>query len=142
MFQNKNLFVSARTRASTILLIDAQQNIHYIERSHDDGSQPSHVPGTRRFFFPSVAGAAAATDELLEERDALPRRRTRGWVAEGQVVQRASACIAAEGIAVYAWKGQTEEEGMWCVYQTILKDGTPWEANMFLDASRTHLRPI
>ena len=48
-----------RTRASTILLIDAQQNIHYIERSHDDGSQPSHVPGTRRFFFTSVDGAAA-----------------------------------------------------------------------------------
>tara|TARA_B100000530_G_scaffold296067_1_gene214678 strand:+ start:382 stop:1785 length:1404 start_codon:yes stop_codon:yes gene_type:complete len=45
----------------------------------------------------------------------------------------AAACIAAEGIAVYAWKGQTEEEGMWCVEQTILKDGTPWEANMILD---------
>ena len=45
----------------------------------------------------------------------------------------AAACIAAEGIAVYAWKGQTEEEGMWCIEQTILKDGEPWEANMILD---------
>ena len=45
----------------------------------------------------------------------------------------AAACIAAEGIAVYAWKGQTEEEGMWCVEQTILKEGAPWDANMILD---------
>jgi S-adenosylhomocysteine hydrolase len=45
----------------------------------------------------------------------------------------AAACIAAQGIAVYAWKGQTEEEGMWCVEQTILKNGAPWDANMILD---------
>ncbi len=45
----------------------------------------------------------------------------------------AAACIAAEGIAVYAWKGQTEEEGEWCIEQTILKDGEPWDANMILD---------
>ena len=45
----------------------------------------------------------------------------------------AAACIAAEGIAVYAWKGQTEEEGEWCVEQTILKNGEPWNANMILD---------
>lgn len=45
----------------------------------------------------------------------------------------AAACMAAEGIAVYAWKGQTEEEGSWCIEQTILKDGKPWDANMVLD---------
>ena len=45
----------------------------------------------------------------------------------------AAACIAAAGIPVYAWKGQTEEEGMWCVEQTILKNGSPWDANMILD---------
>ncbi len=45
----------------------------------------------------------------------------------------AAACIAAADIAVYAWKGQTEEEGEWCIEQTILKDGTPWDANMILD---------
>jgi len=45
----------------------------------------------------------------------------------------AAACIAAAGVAVYAWKGQTEEEGMWCIEQTILKDGEPWDANMILD---------
>ena len=45
----------------------------------------------------------------------------------------AAACIAAEGIAVYAWKGQTEEEGEWCIEQTILKNGEPWIANMILD---------
>ena len=45
----------------------------------------------------------------------------------------AAACIAAAGIAVYAWKGQTEEQGEWCIEQTILKDGVPWDANMILD---------
>jgi adenosylhomocysteinase len=45
----------------------------------------------------------------------------------------AAAAIAASGVAVYAWKGQTNEEGEWCIEQTILKDGTPWDANMILD---------
>lgn len=45
----------------------------------------------------------------------------------------AAAAIAASGIAVYAWKGQTNEEGEWCIEQTILKDGQPWDANMLLD---------
>jgi len=41
--------------------------------------------------------------------------------------------MAASGVAVYAWKGQTEEEAEWCIEQTILKDGKPWDANMLLD---------
>lgn len=45
----------------------------------------------------------------------------------------AAACIAAAGIAVYAWKGQSNEEGEWCIEQTILKDGQPWDCNMILD---------
>ncbi|MBI3295123.1 MAG: adenosylhomocysteinase [Deltaproteobacteria bacterium] len=45
----------------------------------------------------------------------------------------AAAAIAKAGIAVYAWKGQTVEEGSWCIEQTILKDGKPWDANMLLD---------
>ena len=45
----------------------------------------------------------------------------------------AAAAIAARGIPVYAWKGETEEEFFWCIEQTILKDGDPWDANMILD---------
>jgi adenosylhomocysteinase len=45
----------------------------------------------------------------------------------------AAAFMATEGVAVYAWKGQTEEEGAWCIEQTILQDGKPWDANMILD---------
>ena len=45
----------------------------------------------------------------------------------------AAAAIAAAGVAVYAWKGETEEEYDWCIEQTILKDGKPWDANMILD---------
>lgn len=45
----------------------------------------------------------------------------------------AAAAIAAAGTAVFAWKGETEEEYLWCIEQTILKDGKPWHANMVLD---------
>ena len=45
----------------------------------------------------------------------------------------AAAAIAAEGIPVFAWKGETEEEYEWCLDQTINKDGKPWDANMILD---------
>ena len=45
----------------------------------------------------------------------------------------AAAAIAARGIPVFAWKGETEEEYEWCIRQTILKDGEPWDANMLLD---------
>ena len=45
----------------------------------------------------------------------------------------AAAAIAARGIPVYAWKGETEEEYEWCIEQTILKDGVPWDVNLILD---------
>ena len=45
----------------------------------------------------------------------------------------AAAAIAAKGIPVFAWKGETEEEYEWCLEQSINKDGKPWDANMILD---------
>jgi adenosylhomocysteinase len=45
----------------------------------------------------------------------------------------AAAAVAAAGIPVFAWKGETEEEYWWCIEQTIMKDGAPWEANLLLD---------
>ncbi len=45
----------------------------------------------------------------------------------------AAAAMAARGVPVYAWKGETEEEFSWCIEQTILKDGKLWDANMILD---------
>ena len=45
----------------------------------------------------------------------------------------AAAAVAARGIPVFAWKGETEEEYWWCIEQTIMKDGAPWEANLLLD---------
>jgi len=44
----------------------------------------------------------------------------------------AAAAIAATGVPVYAWKGETNEEYDWCVEQTLLmSDGQP--LNMILD---------
>ena len=45
----------------------------------------------------------------------------------------AAAAMAAAGIPVFAWKGETEEEYEWCIEQTILEDGAPWNANLLLD---------
>jgi adenosylhomocysteinase len=45
----------------------------------------------------------------------------------------AAAAVADSGVAVYAWKGETEKEYEWCLEQTILKNGQPWNANMVLD---------
>jgi adenosylhomocysteinase len=45
----------------------------------------------------------------------------------------AAAAIAAKGTcAVFAWKGQTNEEAEWCIHQTI-KGPDGWVANMILD---------
>ncbi len=46
----------------------------------------------------------------------------------------AAAAIAAAGIPVFAWKGETEEEYMWCLEQTCHgANGELWDANMILD---------
>jgi adenosylhomocysteinase len=48
----------------------------------------------------------------------------------------AAAAIAAAGIPVFAWKGETEEEFLWCIEQTIKaeKDSDEiWDANIILD---------
>ena len=45
----------------------------------------------------------------------------------------AAAAMVAADIPTFAWKGETEEEFLWCIEQTILKDGKPWNANIVLD---------
>lgn len=44
----------------------------------------------------------------------------------------AAAAIAAAGIPVFAWKGETEEEYDWCIEQTI-NGPNGWQPNMILD---------
>jgi adenosylhomocysteinase len=44
----------------------------------------------------------------------------------------AAAAIAAKGIPVFAWKGETEEEYEWCIEQTITGPND-WKPNMILD---------
>ncbi len=45
----------------------------------------------------------------------------------------AAAAIAAAGISVYAWKGQTEEEFDWCIEQTLFFGEERKPLNMILD---------
>ena len=44
----------------------------------------------------------------------------------------AASAIADQGIPVFAWKGETEEEFDWCIHQTI-KGPDGWVPNMILD---------
>ncbi|HVC55468.1 MAG TPA: adenosylhomocysteinase [Stellaceae bacterium] len=44
----------------------------------------------------------------------------------------AAAAIAARGIPVFAWKGESEEEYEWCIEQTMRGPGD-WQPNMVLD---------
>ncbi len=44
----------------------------------------------------------------------------------------AAAAMAAAGIPVFAWKGETEEEAEWCIEQTIIGPNG-WRPNMILD---------
>jgi adenosylhomocysteinase len=45
----------------------------------------------------------------------------------------AAAAIAAAGIGVYAWKGQSLEEADWCIEQTLFFGGPDRPLNMILD---------
>ncbi|MDD3370540.1 MAG: adenosylhomocysteinase, partial [Alphaproteobacteria bacterium] len=44
----------------------------------------------------------------------------------------AAAAMAASGVPVFAWKGETEEDYVWCMDQTIVGPNG-WHPNMLLD---------
>jgi len=46
---------------------------------------------------------------------------------------QAAAAIAAAGIGVYAWKGQTQAEADWCIEQTLFFGSEDKPLNMILD---------
>ena len=46
---------------------------------------------------------------------------------------QAAAAIAAEGIGVFAWKGETQEEADWCIEQTLFFGSEDRPLNMILD---------
>jgi adenosylhomocysteinase len=46
---------------------------------------------------------------------------------------QAAAAIAAAGIGVFAWKGQTQEEADWCIEQTLFFGSEDRPLNMILD---------
>lgn len=45
---------------------------------------------------------------------------------------QAAAAIAAQDIPVFAWKGETNEEAIWCIEQTIFGPNN-WRPNLILD---------
>ena len=45
----------------------------------------------------------------------------------------AAAAMAQQGVPVFAWKGESEDEYWWCIRQTIAPDHTDWRPNLLLD---------
>lgn len=42
-----------------------------------------------------------------------------------------AAALAEAGVAVFAWKGESEDDFWWCIDRCVNMDG--WQANMILD---------
>merc|ERR1712112_801344 len=72
------------------------------------------------------------TAVLIETLEALGAKCTWSSCNIFSTQDFAAAAIAKTGVPVYAWKGETDEEYVWCIDQTIyFKDGQP--LNMILD---------
>ena len=56
------------------------------------------------------------------------------WASSGPLSTQdhAAAAIASAGTPIFAWKGETEEDFLWCIHQTIQGSGN-WKPNMLLD---------
>eukprot|EP00049_Salpingoeca_infusionum_P017164 m.351962 g.351962 ORF g.351962 m.351962 type:complete len:435 (+) comp16414_c0_seq1:165-1469(+) len=82
-----------------------------------------------------IAGCLHMTTQtavLIETLTALGAQVTWSSCNIFSTQDEAAAAIAATGVPVYAWKGETDEEYMWCIEQTIFfPDGQP--LNMILD---------
>jgi len=82
-----------------------------------------------------VAGCLHMTIQtavLIETLQALGAQVTWSSCNIFSTQDHAAAAIAAAGVPVYAWKGETEAEYEWCIEQTLLfPDGQP--LNMILD---------
>jgi adenosylhomocysteinase len=46
---------------------------------------------------------------------------------------QAAAAMAAVGVPVFAWKGETDDEYEWCLHQTVGANVEGWSPNMILD---------
>jgi len=72
------------------------------------------------------------TAVLIETLEALGAKCTWSSCNIFSTQDFAAAAIAKTGVPVYAWKGETDEEYVWCIDQTIyFPDGQP--LNMILD---------
>merc|ERR1712076_234782 len=72
------------------------------------------------------------TAVLIETLEALGAKCTWSSCNIFSTQDFAAAAIAKTGVPVYAWKGETDEEYVWCIEQTVVfPDGQP--LNMILD---------
>ncbi|KAG2186298.1 hypothetical protein INT43_002736 [Umbelopsis isabellina] len=99
-------------------------------------SQPlkgARIAGCLHMTIVSVAlSSCKQTAVLIETLTALGAEVTWSSCNIFSTQDHAAAAIAATGVPVYAWKGETDEEFVWCIEQTLyFPDGQP--LNMILD---------
>ncbi|KAF9533374.1 adenosylhomocysteinase [Crepidotus variabilis] len=73
------------------------------------------------------------TDVLIETLTALGAEVSQSSSNIFSTQDHAAAAIAATGVPVYAWKGETDEEYTWCIEQTLTGFKNKKSLNMILD---------
>lgn len=63
----------------------------------------------------------------------LLREFTLSFVSSSQLRLPCAYSIAATGVPVFAWKGETEEEYLWCIDQSLTAFPGGQPLNMILD---------
>jgi len=121
-----NMDLAEEGRKDIILSENEMPGLMWLRKKYAD-SQP--LKGAR------IAGCLHMTTQtavLIETLTALGAKVTWSSCNIFSTQDTAAAAIAATGVPVYAWKGETDEEYLWCVEQTIVfPDGEP--LNMILD---------
>lgn len=121
-----NMDLAEEGRKDIILSENEMPGLMWLREKYAE-SQP--LKGAR------IAGCLHMTTQtavLIETLTALGAKVTWSSCNIFSTQDTAAAAIAATGVPVYAWKGETDEEYLWCVEQTIVfPDGEP--LNMILD---------
>jgi adenosylhomocysteinase len=127
VFKVADVSLAAFGRKEIEIAENEMPGLMYLRRKHAP-SQP--LKGSR------IAGCLHMTIQtavLIETLTSLGAEVTWSSCNIFSTQDHAAAAIAATGVPVFAWKGETEEEYTWCIEQTLagFKDGKP--LNMILD---------
>ncbi|GJN93577.1 hypothetical protein Rhopal_006634-T1 [Rhodotorula paludigena] len=127
VYKVADISLAAWGRKEIILAENEMPGLMYLREKYGP-SQP--LKGAR------IAGCLHMTIQtavLIETLTALGAQVTWSSCNIFSTQDQAAAAIAATGVPVFAWKGETEEEYLWCIDQTIKGFPNGEALNMILD---------